>query len=321
MLKISKRINRNLITMLICVIAAVGLWGYVAFVENPDMTKWVNNVPITISGEDTLNEKGFSIQSMSHTTIDVKVKAKRSQMQYLSADTITVTADVSRINRTGSAVVNVTVSLPSSTNASVAERKRSEVTFTIENLIDREFDITVNISAEPADGYSIHRYELDVPRTVTATAAESVISSIAEVLTTPIDLSSATANVVYPVTLTAYDANDNEVSDVTFDVSTVNVTFELYKTATVPVELSFSTKNPLLDVSYSPTEVEITGPVSTIDATESILTEDIDALSASDGTTLSAKLSVPSELALTSGQSSSVTVTFTAIEDENEEST
>ncbi len=317
MLKITKRINRNIITMLVCIIAAIGLWSYVAFVENPDMTKWVTNVPITVSGEDTLNEKGFSIQSVSHSTVDVKVKAKRSQMQYLSADTITVTADVSRINRTGSAVVNVTISLPSSTNASVADRKRNEVTFTIENLIEQEFDITVNISSEPQNGYSIHRYELDVPRRVTATAAESVIASIAEVLTTPIDLSNATANVVYPVTHTAYDENGNEVSGVTFDVSTVNVTFELYKTKTVPVELSFSSQNPLLDVSYSPTEVEITGPAATIDATESILTEDINALSASNDTVLSAKLSVPSELALTAGQPSSVTVTFTAIEDED----
>lgn len=315
MLRKNKKFNKNVISLLVCVAIAIGLWCYVAFVENPDMTRWITGVPITISGADALNEKGLSIQSISSERIDVKVRATRNQFRYLSSETITATADVSRISRTGSTSINITVSLPSSTpNASVVDRRKSSVTVLIEDFVEKEFEIEVNLSKEPANGYYIHSIQYDIESKITVSGTATAISSIDCVKTVPIDLSSATSNVVYPASLVAYDSLGKEVGGVSFSLEKINVTFELYHKKTVPVSISYRSINSALSASVEPSDVTIDGPSSVIDAIDHIPTEAIDALLLQDGDQITVSLSLPSSVSLDYGSSSTCKITFTSNE-------
>lgn len=318
MLKKSKRLNTNIISLLICIIAAVGLWAYVTYVENPDMTRWIKNVPIVVSGETALREKGLSVSSISHEYMDVKIRTKRNQLQYFSAETVTATADVSRITHSGSALINVSINLPSSSsNASVVDRRSNTVTFTIENLAEKEFNIDVNVSKQPPSGYVIHKYTYDSESKVIVSGPSSLVNSVKKVCTSSIDLSTVTlsgaaSSVVYPTSLMAFDAEGKTVSGIEFDVSEINVTFELYKTKLLPVTISYKTVNASLSASVTPESISVVGPIDLIDSVSDIKTEGIDAQSFIAGDTTRAALILPPQISTASGTEPYADIVFSA---------
>ncbi len=313
--KLKKHINTNLLSLFACVVVSVCLWAYVTYVENPDMTRWIRNVPVIVTGEDALRDKGLAIGKVSHEYMDVKVRAKRNQLQYFTAETITATADVSRVSRSGSSHINVSVSLPpSSSNASVVDRRNNTVTFSIENLAEKEFDIELNITKQPPDGYIVHSFNYDSASKVKASGPSGAIDSITKVCTSSIDLSSAVTNVVYPSHLIAFDASGKAVSGITFDVSDLNVTFELYRVKEVPVSVSYSLSNAYLTASPSPKSVFISGPIAVVDAITEIKTENIDASFRHAGETIKVPLSLPAQTSLYGESPSSIDVSFTSVQ-------
>ena len=313
MRKISKLINKNILSLLFSIIAAVGMWSYVTYVENPDMTRWIKNVSVTVSGAEQLSEKGFSVATMSHDKIDIKVRAKRNQFKYLSPESITAIADVSRISRTGEAVINVSVSLPSSTpNATVIDRRRNSITFTVDNLSEAQFDIEVDIGKEPTGGYYVYSTSYDRESAVTVSGAKAAVKEVVRVATEPIDLSGASSNIITPAALIAYDSSGKAVNSVTISAERVNVTVELYKNKTVPVELICRSLNSSLLASLTEEEVTVTGPAALIDAIGSVSTKPLDCSNAVPGGSIYAALDLPNSVTLAEGQSGSLEVTFTS---------
>jgi YbbR domain-containing protein len=314
MLKRSKNFNKDAVSLFICIILAIGLWCYVAFVENPDMSRWITGIPITITGTDALNEKGLSIQSISSDRIDVKVSATRSQFRYLSSDTITATADVSRISKTGSSVINVIVTLPtSSANAVVVDRRKSTVTVEVEEYVQKEFEIEVNVSHYPSDGYYVNSTNCDGVSSVTLSGTKTAIESVSSLKTAPIDLSGAVGNVVYPASLIAYDSNGKEVTSVTADVEKINVTFELYRKREVPVSVTLK-NGTNVKATASPSTITIEGPAAAVDAIESISTEPVDASALSDDRTVTVPFTFPSSVSAADSGTSVCSVTLEASE-------
>jgi len=311
-----QRINSDIVSLFVCIIAAIGLWLYVTYVDNPDMSRWVTNVPISIIGEDTLQSKGLSISSISDEYIDVKIRAKRTDLQYFTAETVSATADVSRISHSGDAIINVAVTLPSSiADASVVDRRDSEVSLTVENLAEKEFDIEISVTKQPPSGYIIHSYSYDSSSTVTISGPASAVDSVAKVCTSSIDLSSATTNVVYPSPLIAFDVSGKAVSGVSFDVSEINVTVELYKLKEFTVDVAYSVSNPALTAKVEPASVTLSGPPDTIDSLTSVSTEPIDATAYHAGDETDVALDLPGLISVYEADDSNVSVTFEAAEE------
>ena len=57
-----KMMQNKKVIKIICIVLAALLWIYVSYQENPSMTKTVRNVPVSISGEQTLKTNGFSVK-------------------------------------------------------------------------------------------------------------------------------------------------------------------------------------------------------------------------------------------------------------------
>lgn len=308
-----RKINKNIVSLFFCVIVSIGMWSYVTYVENPDMTRWIKNVSVSVSGVEQLEEKGYSIAEVSHDKIDVKVRAKRNQFKYLSADSITASADVSRISRLGDAVINVSVSLPASTpNATVIDRRRNSITFTVDSLTEKTFEIEINVAKQPQNGCIVHSISYDDTNSVTVSGAEKAVESVASVSTAPIDLSDADSNIIYPASLVAYDSSGKEVSGVTIDKERVNITFELYKTKKVPIKLNLRGLPQSVSAELASAEAEIIGPVALIDTIGEVQTKTVDASNAVSGASVFTSLDLPAPVALTDGQSGSFEVRFSA---------
>ncbi len=304
-----KGLNAKAFSLLVCCICAFALWVYVSYVENPDMSRWVRDIPVTVTGESKLNEKGLAITDFSIKDVNLKLRAKRNLFKYLTSDSIIATADVSEISRLGDNTVSVSIAFPSSASSvTVLERKNVSCSVNVEEYITKSFSVEPLISKDPAKDYFLESSTLSgSPIKVDISGGKSVVDSITTVSTTPVDLSKATESVVRSCSYIPLDKNGKKVEHISMSVTDADVTFTVYKKATVPVVIDYSYDNPHIITETTPNTVVILGPSASVDAVEAIHTLRIDESSYTSGMTV--QLSVPSGLKLEGMDNPEVTIT------------
>ena len=106
--------------MVISVLVAIGLWVYVVGALNPDSSGPVRNLPVAFVGTNALESRGLMITGGLEQTVTLNVTGKRDALLALSADTVSITVDVSSITQPGqySSEYQVSYNLPSSVSAS-----------------------------------------------------------------------------------------------------------------------------------------------------------------------------------------------------------
>lgn len=319
MQKENKGLNKQAVSLLVCIISAFALWFYVSYVENPNMTRWVRNIPVTIEGESKLNEKGLAVHDFPISKIDLKLRANRSDFSHLSAETITATVDVSKINSKGQATLDVKFDYPSSaTDVETVDKRKTNITFTVEDYVKQHFSIEPNIIQNPGDGYFKKEAYIeggDMQLEVAGSATN--ISKVHKITTNDVDLSNVTDDVILPLTFTPVDVEGNIVEDVKIESKSASVTFVIYKSADVPVELSLRADNPDLGYTLSPEFVSITGPAKLVESLEKISTEGTNEYSYKVGDEVTRKLFLPENISLSSKESAEVNVKF--INERNED--
>lgn len=269
MQKRSNPLNKQAISLLVCIIAAFALWIYVAYVENPDMTRTVRNVPVQIT--DTamakLNEKGLSVKNdVSDMTIDLRIRTKRSNFRYLSSETIRAEADVSTLSHIGVNDLTVSVVFPSSaTGVNIVGTDDTIVQFELEEYISEPKLAVPDVSKYPEGEYDVYSSSID-DLLITVSGGESVISRIAKVTTTPVDLSGYTDDVTMSLPFRAVDADGNTVDNVTLSIEEADVTFVIHRTTAFPITIPLWGDDPKLSFTTEPTSIIVTGPAKDITA-------------------------------------------------------
>ena len=138
-----KIMQNKLALKIICTLLAVVLWIYVSYQENPTMTKTIDNVPITLSGEQALNENGLSVYSVSDNSISVIANAKRLTLARLTNKNTTGVINVSSFRKPGKYSVHVAVS-SSVTSDPVFTAKGKNISVVIEPIETKSFNIDVS---------------------------------------------------------------------------------------------------------------------------------------------------------------------------------
>lgn len=306
------KLNSRPVSLFICIFFAFCLWVYVSYVENPDMTRRISGIPVTIVGESKLNENYLALKSISKSTIDLKIKAKRNTFASLSPDNIKAKADVSSITQPGQSSVILTVEFPNSTSGiTITDRNALEVKVNIEKYVTSEFNVVPNIEKKPSDGYYINTSSYsDGEITVSVSGCESDINSIAYITTNGIDLSSANDNTARTVTFFAVDKDKKNVENITFSKASESILFEIYKEALIPLTFNLTGDSEYIKAVIEPDEVVLKGPAATIDAIESINIGNINEFSYDAQDVLTYTLKAPDGTEFADGDSMSVTVTF-----------
>ena len=82
----------KLISVLLSVAMAFGLWYYVITVISPDTTDTFYDIPVVLVGETALEERGLMVTSVSNTTVDLTLTGNRSDLNQLTRENITLKA-------------------------------------------------------------------------------------------------------------------------------------------------------------------------------------------------------------------------------------
>lgn len=86
--------TKNIAIKIISILFALMLWGYVLTIENPEYSKIVRAVPINMTNESTLTDKGLMVVSRDVGETDVTVLCQISKHSELDASRITATVNL-----------------------------------------------------------------------------------------------------------------------------------------------------------------------------------------------------------------------------------
>ena len=210
-------LKNDRINMILALLIAIGLWVYVVGVENPEKDIQIKDVPITFINEETLEENGLTMLSVSDSFVDVQVTGVRSDLKNVDKSDIKITADLEGYNE-GEHVVRLQIGKIN--NVEITTKQK--ITIVVDELIAAEKPVQVTITGEMNDDQEPYIVQTS-PQKVMVSGAKTLVDSVVKV-NAPLDVNKV-ANELKAFTVPLYpvDGAGETVDKVTLDMSSASV--------------------------------------------------------------------------------------------------
>ena len=120
-----KEINK--MNLILSIVIAFAAWVYVVYNVNPTMTRTYKGINVNVAGQSELTNNGDAVSSVADGKVDVKLRARRSVLDDISAKDIQASVDVSQL-KPGTNTVTVNVVVPDSVKLTSQSVSQTEVT-------------------------------------------------------------------------------------------------------------------------------------------------------------------------------------------------
>ncbi len=225
--------------VVLSIVMAIAFWMYVRVETDPDATKPIHNISVSLQGEDVLEARGLMVSATEPGDVDLTLKGSVSVINNITNRNITVVLDVSKITEAGDYDLDYTVGLPTNVSASsvtVMDKLPTAVHVSIATLYSKEIKVTGSFSGSIADGYQAGEFEI-TPMLITVSGEENMVDQVdhAVVLLETDEELSETYTGELPFVLV--NAKGAELSDFNLrtSVNTVEVTLPVVMVRDIPL--------------------------------------------------------------------------------------
>lgn len=253
----------KLMTALLSIVIAFGLWLYVVTVVNPESEGSYFDIPVVFDGTAQLSDRNLMITSGTDVTVDLKLLGNRTDLNKLDKTNITIVADLSRITQAGEHNVQYDIFYPSSAGAiEVLNQDPQYITIRVAERIRKEVPVRVNYTGTLPDSFSADTQNAVLDHTtVTVQGPKDVVDQI-EYASISVDLTGREENIVETVRHTLCGADGNpveDVSSVTVNASDIRVTVRVYQIKEIPIVIRVEEGGGLTtaDVTITPSRTAI----------------------------------------------------------------
>ena len=203
-----EKLTNNLVLKIASVLFAIAVWLIVLNVNDPDKTVSVSDIPVTIINDDAITSLGKSYSVKSGSTCTIKISGPRSIVDKLDTEDFVATADVKDLSLTNS--VPIEVELKKNTYKSKVDISvKTILKLEIEDIIEEEYEITVQYSGNAAADYVVTGTKLD-ETVVVITAPRSQMEKIKSVVTT-VDITGKNDDFEATTDIKLLDINNKEI--------------------------------------------------------------------------------------------------------------
>ena len=268
-------LNDRRIRLLLSLLGAVIAWMAVTIVVQPGTTTTIYNVPVDFTYDSAAyTSRGLSIVNAEEKTVNLKLSGDGYTIGSLSANDFVVYPDWSSVRDSGEKSLRLQVrsqsTLLTGVSVSIDGDNTVDVVFDVVEEKTLPIQVTTNY-LKIADGYIL--YGTDISKeTVTLSGPSTELSKVetctAEVTYTGELNESVTLN----TPLRFYTAGGKEVTFeyTQLEESSVDVTLQVYKMATLPVNVNFINApkdfdDSVLVYALSRKELKVAGPTAKID--------------------------------------------------------
>ena len=266
--QIKNTFRRNKIQKFVALISSMLLWFFVMDTQNPTINGSYD-VPLTMAN----TPQGFK-PIFTDQTIQVKLSAPRSYFIDYSVNNIRAFANLKNYSAEGEYEVPVEASFPKGFELESINPPIIHVQ--LDPFIEKQIAPKITLTGSPAAN-SIVKNQIKSSETVTLMGSKNAVNRVARVVGyIGLNGNSETFDIVVP--MTAIDEDGREVRGVRVAPSSITVTVQIEndtvkKIVPVNVDVTIPPGRELLEMTVSPTTVEIVGHEEFVSAVESINTE------------------------------------------------
>lgn len=268
--KLKNKIFNNFALKILAVISAVILWLVVVNIDNPQVTRTISGIPISIKDEEVLESQNKVYTITSSETASVMVTGKRKVVDNLTIEDFVAEVSLNEMSIVNAVPINVTAK-----NSTVAKEVEISLTTTmmtleLEDVITETYDITVVTNGSPATGYVAG--EITKGREYIKVTAPVSIHEKIDMAVVSVDISNVKDDVSKRCTIELYTANGKKLSiddGIVLSASRARVDVDILKTKTV--EVNVSTQGEVhsgyeyIETVYTPETITIMGQPEVVD--------------------------------------------------------
>ncbi|MFI3313260.1 MAG: CdaR family protein, partial [Eubacteriales bacterium] len=224
-------------------------------------------------------------------------------------DSVTITADVSRIKTVGDYEMVYTVEFPATVadeDISVTDRTPSHVNFTVEKQVSKVLEVRGILDGEIAEGYMAEAMTFDHEE-ITIEGPEAVVNTVsyAQVVLPRTNLDKSVTTML-PYTLMDAEGNVVNDSEIFADVVEIEVTQTVSKIKDIPLVMEFiagggaTEKN--VTTTIEPSTITVSGDATTVDSMNQIVLDNIDLSDVNGNIVMEFPITIPNDVKNISGE-------------------
>lgn len=303
--------------MVISVIAAIVVWSYVGNVANRDESGVFQNIPVTFVGLEDLENRGLTVINGLDQTVTLNITGKRDAIRLLSAETISVTVDVSStVQQPGqfTQAYQISYELPTTASRSslvVTNQYPLNVTFTVAKMETRTIPIRGTMTGSVAEGYQAGSFSFS-PESIEIRGEASVVNSIEYALVTlEQENLAATFHGELPYTFISFVGDVVDATELETDCTLVDTTLPIIRLKEVELSvnllpgggISADMIEKYVTCEITPATIMVSGTEADLEALQKLSLGNIDLAKVFGDTEMTFTIPLASELTNVSGAS------------------
>lgn len=268
--QLNKKGDKQLIVL--SIIVAIVMWTFVTTSTNPSTNRTFRNIPLIIQNQDKLEDSGYTIMSKDEAnSVTVRLTGSRDKIVGLNQNDIQASINVMDA-REGINSLNVKIDTP--TGIYVDSVDPRQINLNIQRIVTKSLPVNIVIKDQLKDSKIVEVNEQN-PKQITIKGAESVVNKV-DRIEARIDDVDYLDGKIHNIPIKVFDKAGKSIEDIELDAKDVNISFLVYETKKVDVELK--TKGKIAEgyvetlSAISPDSIVIKGPGSIIKHIDAIKT-------------------------------------------------
>ena len=287
------KLKNNSKIKIISLLSAMVLWMYVMAIVDPEETKLFENIPVTITNKNELNERDLVIYPEQDLTTNIYVTGKLSNLKKVTKDDINVYGQINNPLE-GNNEIYLKVSTSQRVNY---DFKNPVMIVTLEKIISEDKSIKVDITGSGKNNVDNIMLQDNIDK-VSVSGPRSLVNKVKRVVGT-VKVNGEINDFSQSIKLEPVDAKGKVVEGIELEKDSVNVNITLLTQKTVPITLKLS-DNSESGVNYTMSQntVTIKGKKDIVDSINDIETQPVKLSEILPGTSKDIYLQVPSGITI-----------------------
>ncbi len=289
--------KNDISTKIVSLLFAIILWFYIIQVQSPEVERTVKDVPVLFTQTEALENRQLMLVNDKEYTVNVKIRGQRKYILDINKTNLSVSADVSNIENTGTHTLYTNVVVPYG-NIEIVNKKPSVVSVMVDEIVEQEKEILVETKGKPENGYTVGAIKT-TPAKIKIKGAKSIVGAVDHILAV-VNVSGKSEDVssVEPLELIGTTGTVIDSTYVSSKLDAVTIHCEILKTKDVDIEPKFS-ESLIKDGTYvlddnSVKQIEVAGTASAVEKLYKIETRHITREMIKEGNEVEVELLLPS---------------------------
>ncbi len=314
--------KNKVVSALIAVVLAFGLWLYVITVISPDQTRPYYRIPVVLDNANSLTEKQLMLVSDPNPTVTVELAGTRSDLNKINSQNLNVVADLSSIQEAGEYLVGYSITPPNdlvSGPITVQARDPKQISVVVAEKVTKEVPVQIAYEGSVPDGYIKGTPEFDYSE-IKVSGPKDVVNQI-DHATVKVDLINRTESIAqsYRYELQNKDGEPLDVKMVTTNVEKVRLQLRISAIKKIDLKVNVvsggGATEQTTDLQISPSQITISGSEALLDGMKELVIGTINLADFTSSATKEFEILLPEGITNESGvNKATVTISFPMLE-------